>query len=396
MLVYKKKDIPPDPVFPTDLEQLGFFINDEDKIRQIANPDAGFKFKVNANERWNDVRRNAYHECIRRIVISRLEEVGLSTLRLPLGSQPNDKHVPILVSSNLPTATRITLILGSPDQDLGIWTYRSMAEQGINRGSMVEITKEILTNKPDTAMIIANMGQLVYHCGSGQAMSQLTWFALPVETAAHPPARQTWRNLIPRNGNWREHVTCIFEDVLAPESGMVNPEAKIDIIGVEEGGLGAVEYLVENWPTWKPSISGICFSRPQHQKHNLTLDSTDDDDDDDDTVPEPGSFAHFISTRSRAYVLSDKPLEWPVPGTLQHGCNTYSGNEPVNHEDVIVSSWQSMLQWFDKVYADPSYEEVEFVIEERVEDDEGWEKWRRGEIDAVDDMRKLAVVDGEA
>lgn len=52
-----------------------------------------------------------------------------------------------------------------------------------------------------------------------------------------------------------------------------------------------------------------------------------------------------------------------------------------------------MLQWFDKVYADPEYEEVEFVIEETVEDDEGWEKWRRGEIDAVDDMRKLAVVD---
>lgn len=179
-------------------------------------------------------------------MISRLEEAGLSTLRLPLGSAPDDKHVPILVSSNLRTATRITLILGSPDQELGIWTYRSMAEQGINRGSMVEIAKEILTNRPDTALIIANMGQLVYHCGSGQAMSQRTWFALPVETAAHPPAAQTWRNLIPRNGNWREHVKCIFEDVLAPESEMVNPDAKIDIIGVEEGGLGAVEYLVEN------------------------------------------------------------------------------------------------------------------------------------------------------
>lgn len=143
--------------------------------------------------------------------------------------------------------------------------------------------------------------------------------------------------------------------------------------------------------SWKDSISGICFSRPQHQKHNLTVDSADDDDD---TVPEEGSFAHFISTRSRAYVLSDKPLEWPVPGTLEHGCNTYSGNEPVNHEDVIVSSWRSMLQWFDKIHADPSYEEVEFVIEEKVEDGEEyekWEKWRRGEIDAVDDMRKLAV-----
>lgn len=74
-----------------------------------------------------------------------------------------------------------------------------------------------------------------------------------------------------------------------------------------------------------------------------------------------------------------------MPGTLEYGCNTYSGNEPLNHEDVIVSSWQSMLQWFDKIYADPSYEEVEFVIEEAVEDDEGWEKWRKGEVDAVVD-----------
>lgn len=185
-------------------------------------------------------------ECIQRIVLSRLEDVGLSTLRLPLGSEPNDKQVPIFVSPNLRTASRITLILGSPDQELGIWTYRSMAEQSINKGSMVEIAKEILTNKSDTALVIANMGQLVYHCGSGQAMSQRTWIALPVETAAHPPPRQTWRNIIPRNANWREHVKCIFEDVLAPESKMVNPEAKIDIIGVEEGGLSAVEYLAEN------------------------------------------------------------------------------------------------------------------------------------------------------
>lgn len=185
-------------------------------------------------------------ECIQRIVVSRLEEIGLSTLRLPLNSQPNDKHVPILVSPNLRTASRIILILGSPDQELGIWTYRSIAEQSINRGSMVEIAQEILTTKPDTALVIANMGQLVYHCGSGRAMSQRTWFALPVETAAHPPPRQTWRNLIARNMNWREHAKCIFEDVLAPESNMVNPEAKIDIIGVEEGGLGAVEYLAEN------------------------------------------------------------------------------------------------------------------------------------------------------
>lgn len=144
------------------------------------------------------------------------------------------------------------------------------------------------------------------------------------------------------------------------------------------------------WPgtSWKTSISAICFSRPQHQKHDLTATITEEDvAAEGETAPERGSFAHFISTRSRAYVLSDKPLEWPVPGTLDHGCNTYSGNEAVNHEDVIISSWRSMLQWFDKVHADPSSEEVEFVIEETVEDEVGWEQWRRGEIDAVDDQK---------
>lgn len=108
------------------------------------------------------------------------------------------------------------------------------------------------------------------------------------------------------------------------------------------------------------------------------------------------SFAHFVSARSRAYVLSDKPLGEPVPGTFELGCNTYSSNEAVNHEDVVVASWPSMLQWLDKLYVDPSYEEVEMTVEEPIrEDEEEWEKWRRREIDAVDDMRMqtLAVSD---
>lgn len=195
-------------------------------------------------------------ECIQRIVISRLTDLGLSTLRLPLSAQPGEKHVPILCSSDLGTANRIILILGSPDQELGIWTYRSIAERSMDTGSMVNITKAVLGMKDkeseegekhdDTALVIANTGQLVYHCGSGKAISQRTWLTLPVESAVHPPLKQTYRNVIPRNTNWREHVKCIFEDILDPGSKMVKPKAKIDIIGVEEGGLAAAEYLTDH------------------------------------------------------------------------------------------------------------------------------------------------------
>lgn len=51
--------LPADPVFPSSLEGLGFYLNDQDQIRQIKNPEQKFFFKVNANERINDVYKRA-------------------------------------------------------------------------------------------------------------------------------------------------------------------------------------------------------------------------------------------------------------------------------------------------------------------------------------------------
>lgn len=206
-------------------------------------------------------------ECIRSIVLSRLEALGMWTLRLPVNAQAHDKHVPILCSANLSTAKRIVVVLGSPDQELGIWTYRSISEKGINTGSMVNFAKAVLgkeeqgpkRNDDNIALVIANNGQLLYHCGSGTTVSRKTWLALPVESAAHPPIKQTYRNVIPGNANWREHVRYIFENVLVAGGLFVQPDAKIDIIGVEEGGLGAVEYLIENCKFFLSAVTQLLY-----------------------------------------------------------------------------------------------------------------------------------------
>jgi hypothetical protein len=118
---------------------------------------------------------------------------------------------------------------------------------------------------------------------------------------------------------------------------------------------------------WNKSISAICFARPLHNIYQLlNLDSSDYTIDIDKA---PGSFAGFLTARCRAYLLSDKPLEWPVPGTLEYGCNTHSSGEAVNHEDSVVSAWQNMLLWLKELNDDPSHEEVEFVIEDAVIDE---------------------------
>ncbi|KAL1998532.1 hypothetical protein VTN02DRAFT_6012 [Thermoascus thermophilus] len=71
MFVFRRKDLPPDPVFPADLEKLGYFINDNDQIRKISDPEAGFQFKINRNDRWNELNREAMNGMLYPLVSNR-------------------------------------------------------------------------------------------------------------------------------------------------------------------------------------------------------------------------------------------------------------------------------------------------------------------------------------
>ena len=51
--------LPKDITFPTDLASLGYFINDNDQIRQIAHPDKKYQYKINRSDRVNDVYKEA-------------------------------------------------------------------------------------------------------------------------------------------------------------------------------------------------------------------------------------------------------------------------------------------------------------------------------------------------
>lgn len=192
----------------------------------------------------------------------------MTTLRLPPTASPKEPHVPIFISSNLSTAKRVVVVFGEPIQDVGIWAYRSVGMQGINAGSAVSLAQEILhlqkkddqqqqkqvpesTDKPqhvtsDTALILANTGQLIWYCGGRRAITHASWMALPRRSAVDPPYRMTGRNSIPGNANWQEHVESVFEEVLAARGRLVREDAKIDIIGISEGGLGAIRYLASD------------------------------------------------------------------------------------------------------------------------------------------------------
>lgn len=51
--------LPPDPVFPQNLTELGYFINEDDEIRSIRDPQYYFNFFLSKNSRINAVQREA-------------------------------------------------------------------------------------------------------------------------------------------------------------------------------------------------------------------------------------------------------------------------------------------------------------------------------------------------
>lgn len=199
-----------------------------------------------------------YTACIREIVLSRLQKQGMATLRLPLSySGRGEQHIPIMVSTNLSKASRVIVVFGEPGQDLGIWAYRTIGADGINAGSAVSLAEYVLhqqnghqeetagKRKPssDTALVIANTGQLIWHSAGRRAITLSSWMALTRRSAVDPPTRMSYRNKIPDNESWQDHVECVFDEILAARGKFVRADAKIDVVGIAEGGLGAVRYL---------------------------------------------------------------------------------------------------------------------------------------------------------
>lgn len=115
--------------------------------------------------------------------------------------------------------------------------------------------------------------------------------------------------------------------------------------------------------TWSHRINGICIAGAQYKMEDLVEDGA------------PPEFVDFISKRCRSYAVSPSPLEAPMVGRERFGCNCYTSGEHEYHENIVVKSWGSMLDWFNLLYANPAHEEIEFIYVEEGDDEKnnlGW------------------------
>lgn len=325
-----------------------------------------------------------YPACTRNIVSERLRGLGLIELRLPLEASKNEKHIPILVSEDLARKKHVIVFFPDRHNDPGILAYRVAGQEGINKGSLVDMIKAIVSHSssvPDgvseigdqqweaPGIVIANSSQNIWYRADGRAVSDREWHNLPRPSAVHEAMRiDPVKNKIEGLRDFREHVRYIFEHVLSSDDNrkpVCHPEAKFSFIGQEYVGSEAMQYIAKNWFGWRDRVSCMCLINPQHSLEELfsSFDAKAVGD-----IAEKEQVTGFIAKRTRAYRLSQRPLEAILTGRNRFGCNVYAAGETLYEESCLIRCWPSVLDWIEMCRVSDTFEEPSFEIE--LSDDE--------------------------
>lgn len=292
----------------------------------------------------------------------------MDTVKVP-GAVP---HAPVFVSSNIRMASRVVVFFGEVVENLGIFSYRDASDEGLSFGSILGVAKALLgenAHSSQTALILTNAGQNIWNNTSGTAMTPRSFGAQTRSSAVARDRPPTSRNIIPTNASISMHTQYIFEQVLMPSLPL---GAKVDILGLSEGGTAAMtylkdhcEYLISRYTDedflltyalgniWSPHVSCLTLINPQEvNEHDIKINGQND----------PNSFAFFRRFRCRAWVLSNASIGTRVAGLNLYGCNTYSCGEGTKTSCMITRGLSHIRSWMNVMHRCPTAKEILDVL----------------------------------
>ncbi|KAI1076959.1 Arb2 domain-containing protein [Whalleya microplaca] len=377
----KWSGLPADPIFPTELKELGYFINKDDEIRSIEDEDNYFKFFINRNNRWNDRQRFSMNQAVQKEIHERLENLGLKKVTLPLSNKdPSKPHVPIFISNDIASKSRVVLIVGESAQDLGLLAHRVVGGPGgVNKGSLVSIVTELQKQRasPNDAtspgIIIANPGELLWWPRGARTLSDSAWRAAPMRSAVHDGHAVARENEVPANRTRAEHLRYVLDTVVPT---FLDPKARLQVVAVGDGA-DLVERALDwdpMWSKWQKSLDCLALVGTLHPVWELQCQG----------------FKEFLRKKARAYALSPEPLGLILSGPdgnpktstfTQLGCPVVSSGESQHIETTLIAAKDIVLGWLQEVaLLGAAYENPQFEVlyEDPPREDEGdldWSKW---------------------
>ncbi|KAL6404928.1 hypothetical protein AUP68_11764 [Ilyonectria robusta] len=360
--------LPKDASFPSDLAGLGYFINSDDEIRSIENPNCYFKFFTSRNTRVNERQRFAFNGAMEKIIHDRLEKEGLQKTTLPLEASRSQNHVPIFISPDLASCSRIVVIFGEPTQDLGMLAGRiANGPGGLAKGSMISIVRALhqQTASPTDAsppgIVLANMGQRYWWPEGQRALTMSASVDTPLPSLVHSGTRHIPSlNDIPGCESPLRHMATVFQDVLAriPEC-----TAKIDLIALGESCEVVENYFDDqkNWDSWGHRLNSMVLLGTVFETDKLANEA----------------FKEFLAQRTRGYLVSEEPLDTPLAPPEGNaslyienlGCPCYSSSEPHYAELIAIRAFGPILGYIQEVAMTPGFTNPPISVIERPKTD---------------------------
>ncbi|OBS19670.1 hypothetical protein FPOA_11395 [Fusarium poae] len=361
--------LPKDVAFPKDLAGLGYFVNDQDEVRLIKDPDYYFKFHINKNSRVNDRQRFQLQRAMEDFIHERLEKEGLKKFQL---LPENKKHCPIFFSPSIATTERIVVIFGEPQQDLGFIAGRvANGPGGLVKGSMISVV-QALTKQPASpndpeppCVLLANMGQRYWWPDEQRAITIEDSADIPLPSLVHSGRHYSQElNEIPGSETTIAHMTTIFNKVLDE-----NKNANIDIIAIGQSCEVVLEFFenTKNWAQWGHRLSGMLLMGTVFRADSLAN----------------AEFKDFLAKRARAYLMSDEPLDTPLamPGGNPSlmidplGCPCFSSGDSQYTEMILIKALEPALAYLQEIALTPGFTNPDMAVAERPATDITDEQW---------------------
>ncbi|KAK7433234.1 hypothetical protein QQZ08_000170 [Neonectria magnoliae] len=387
--------LPKDVSFPSDLAGLGYFVNEDDEIRLIENPDYYFKFFTSRNMRVNERQRFAFNGndpnrfcdearvliqaftgAMEAIIHDRLEKEGLKKMTLPVKASLFQNHTPIFTSPDLASCSRVVVIFGEPTQDLGILAGRvANGPGGLIKGSMVSVVRALREQaaSPDDAsppgIVLANMGQRYWWPEGQRALTMTASVDTPLPSLVHSGKRHIPSlNNISGSETPLRHMATLFADVLA----RIPPNmAKIDVVAIGESCEVVENFFEEqkHWQVWGNRLNSMVLFGTVFETDKLAN----------------VGFEKFLAERTRGYLLSEEPLDTPLAPPSGNasfsieplGCPCYSSSEPHHIELIAIRALGPALGYLQDVAMAPDFVNPPINIIERPKTeftDADWEK----------------------
>ncbi|KAM7209723.1 Arb2 domain containing protein [Naviculisporaceae sp. PSN 640] len=343
----KWSGLPADPIFGSDLAELGYFVNDEDEIRSLDDPDSYFKFFLTKNQRWNERQRFCFNSAIGQVLRQRLDNEGLKKVMLPLGTtDPSQPNLEIRVSEDIDKKSRVVIFLGENNQEFGVLAHRVLGGKGgVNKGSVISLIQELKKQQSSAkdasppGIIIANPGEMSWWPEGKRTLTIAGRHAIPMSSAVQIGYHFTEKkHRVSENRDSVEHIRYMLEKVVP---ALVPETAKLDIITISTTAEEVQEYLSKDevWSKLEPRMNSLTIVGGWFDQSSV----------------ESEGFKKFLIERSQAYVQSGEDIGAlaaldTTSGGAVNICPTYSaGSEALVSELLFIHAMTPILEWTQKI-----------------------------------------------